>query len=591
MNHRFDGFKVKDIDEGISVTCDKYGNKFQKEFHRMWKEQILCDATIMTETGEAIPVHKVVLSMHSDFFKAMFTSGLQEAQVSNPSIKLTEHPADIVKGILKFMYTGCLPDLNRETVQDYIMLMDQLQMVSLKNACCPFMEDNIDTNNCLDVWIFAQRFSCEEMQRKSLSHIKHQFGFVSCQENYQHLESEALIFLLSLGELNISGEGVILDSVCGWLENHQGASTETIWDILKCVRYNQLTEKEITEFSDRVFQGMPDQLKEFQNYIQQYRADVQDKPRNERKHIYVIGGYFQSRTGPCSPRLQTVEQYDVLEDTWRSTTQFPVLASSLYAVEMFGKLVCFTSYSTGFIAAFEFDPIQLKWRNCSTEFPESVLKTIQECFKETGALCYCEESSMLYVLCNNNTYAYRIVCDSGDFSVGATQCWRYPMNPSLASFATVTLDKDLYVIGGEERLSVRDVTQVNDVMRCNVQCHEWTQVTPMLEPRASFDAVNFDGRIYVVGGFNSRRLRTAEMFSSVTGQWTSVCCMNKERSHLKAAVLSNKLYVIGGKSYSRFEGGARKVLSSVEVYDPYTDTWSFVQPMLQSRCMFGAVVH
>lgn len=42
-----------------------------------------------------------------------------------------------------------LIDLNRETVQDYIMLMDQLQMVSLKNACCPFMEDNIDTNNCL----------------------------------------------------------------------------------------------------------------------------------------------------------------------------------------------------------------------------------------------------------------------------------------------------------------------------------------------------------------------------------------------------------------------------------------------------------
>lgn len=66
---------------------------------------------LQTETGEAIPVHKVVLSMHSDFFKAMFTSGLQEAQVSNPSIKLTEHPADIVKGILKFMYTGCLPGI------------------------------------------------------------------------------------------------------------------------------------------------------------------------------------------------------------------------------------------------------------------------------------------------------------------------------------------------------------------------------------------------------------------------------------------------------------------------------------------------
>lgn len=56
----------------------------------------------------------------------------------------------------------------------------------------------------LDVWIFAQRFSCEEMQRRSLSHIKHQFGFVCCQENFQLLESDALIFLLSLGELNMS---------------------------------------------------------------------------------------------------------------------------------------------------------------------------------------------------------------------------------------------------------------------------------------------------------------------------------------------------------------------------------------------------
>lgn len=51
LNIFSDGFKVKDNDEGISVTCDKYGNKFQKEFHRMWKEQILCDATIMVSNS------------------------------------------------------------------------------------------------------------------------------------------------------------------------------------------------------------------------------------------------------------------------------------------------------------------------------------------------------------------------------------------------------------------------------------------------------------------------------------------------------------------------------------------------------------
>ena len=80
--------------------------------------------------------------------------------------------------------------------------------------------------------------------------------------------------------------------------------------------------------------------------------------------------------------------------------------------------------------------------------------------------------------------------DNGDLTVSATQSWKYPMSSSLASFVTVTLDKDLYVIGGEERLSVIDVNKVNDVMRCDVPRNQWAPVKSMLEPRASFDAVS-----------------------------------------------------------------------------------------------------
>lgn len=193
-----------------------------------------------------------------------------------------------------------------------------------------------------------------------------------------------------------------------------------------------------------------------------------------------------------------MEQYDVIEDTWKSTTQFPVLASSLYAVEMLGKLICFTSFSTFVIGVFEFDLIQLKWKDCSLLFPENALKSIMECFKVTGAITYCSESNVLFVLCNNNTNAYSIDCDNGDLRVSGIQNWKYPMNPSLASFAAVVLNKDLYVLGGEERLSVRDVTQVNDVMRCNIQHKKWDEVTPMLEARASFDAVNFGMIVFAI---------------------------------------------------------------------------------------------
>lgn len=114
-----------------------------------------------------------------------------------------------------------------------------------------------------------------------------------------------------------------------------------------------------------------------------------------------------------------------------------------------------------------------------------------------GAMCYCDESNTLFVLCSNKTNAYTMKFDNGDFTVSATQSWKYPMRSSLASFATVTLDKDLYVIGGEERLSVRDVNQVNDVMRCDVPRHQWAPATSMLEPRASFDAVSLGTLLFL----------------------------------------------------------------------------------------------
>lgn len=60
------------------------------------------------EIGEVIFVYKVVFFMYSDFFKVMFIFGFQEVQVFNLLIKFIEYFVDIVKGILKFMYIGCL---------------------------------------------------------------------------------------------------------------------------------------------------------------------------------------------------------------------------------------------------------------------------------------------------------------------------------------------------------------------------------------------------------------------------------------------------------------------------------------------------
>jgi hypothetical protein len=93
-----------------------------------------------------------------------------------------------------------------------------------------------------------------------------------------------------------------------------------------------------------------------------------------------------------------------------------------------------------------------------------------------------------------------------------------------------------------------------------------------------------------------------ESFNFVLNQYNLPSCtthtslpLTKNIEGLNVTECQNTLYemptfILTGKSYSRYEGGARKVLGSCEMYDPDTDRWTYIAPMAQCRCLFGAEV-
>jgi len=114
----------------------------------------------------------------------------------------------------------------------------------------------------------------------------------------------------------------------------------------------------------------------------------------------------------------------------------------------------------------------------------------------------------------------------------------------------------------------------------------WTVQAPMPTPRAELaaaTAVGADGRsrIYAIGGRNadSSALSTVEAYDPETDTWTPVASMSTPRSRLAAATgLDGRIYAIGGQGLSD--------LATVEAYDPITDTWSTVAPV-QGECWEG----
>ena len=116
----------------------------------------------------------------------------------------------------------------------------------------------------------------------------------------------------------------------------------------------------------------------------------------------------------------------------------------------------------------------------------------------------------------------------------------------------------------------------------------WMEIAPMKMARCHFAAAALGEKIYVMGGYNKKdgKLRSTEVYDTLTNQWSSLPNMKNVRDGCAAAVVNDKIYVVGGFLQV-------KHLSSCEVLDPNntkTKKWSKVkQDMKQGRSGCAAV--
>jgi hypothetical protein len=85
--------------------------------------------------------------------------------------------------------------------------------------------------------------------------------------------------------------------------------------------------------------------------------------------------------------------------------------------------------------------------------------------------------------------------------------------------------------------------------------------------RQGLAAVALDKKIYAIGGSNGASLSTVEVYDPATNSWAAGTPMQTPRAYLGAAVLGNKIYAVGGTN-------AGTDLNTAEVFDPVANSWS-----------------
>jgi len=134
------------------------------------------------------------------------------------------------------------------------------------------------------------------------------------------------------------------------------------------------------------------------------------------------------------------------------------------------------------------------------------------------------------------------------------------MSASKRNFSTSMVNGKIYAIGGQTqvmRSALSTVEEYDPVM------DKWKRKSDMPTPRKGLSTSTVSGKIYAIGGRDAggQALSAVEEYDPVTDKWKKKDDMPVPRTYSTS--------VVNGKIYAMFY-----VLGTVEEYDPATDTWT-----------------
>ncbi len=225
MRIRHDSEESYDSSEGDDVDTENY--HFIEASHPLQvlsglnclrREGAFCDVTLCVD-GDEFPCHKIVLSSFSPYFKAMFSGDMAESKQEKVCINGVE--SGMIRLLIDYAYTSEI-HITKTNVQSLLSAANLLEILPVRDACCQFMEKNMDESNCLGIHCFAEAHACTDLQEKAKEFTLHFFPDVCQQEEFLGLTQNKLIEFISNDDLNVDGEETVFNAVMRWLNKDRG---------------------------------------------------------------------------------------------------------------------------------------------------------------------------------------------------------------------------------------------------------------------------------------------------------------------------------------------------------------------------------
>ncbi|XP_066299035.1 kelch-like protein 24a [Branchiostoma lanceolatum] len=542
--------------EEIILECNEswvYPRLFMDQLMALRSEGHLVDVTLCAE-GKEISCHRLVLSVCSDYFHAMFRGGHSESK--KDKIEIGGVSAEALQLLVDYAYTAKVTITNI-AIQPLFEAANMLQFRSVEDICEDFLTKHLSPKTCLVTWALADKVSCKGLLGKAKSHALKNFEDVCTTDDFLALPVDFLKTYISDDGLHAKKEELILEAIILWARHDLKERQSHLKVLLECVRFSLVDQDYLKNIMERdkelmLLAGVEELSKD---------QSTPGRPRQiHQEEILVLGGRTLSTQGDKFKRNRNMYRLGPHCDCTAITPLPEILqVSRKFAACVVNNDVIVTG---GDIIESEFEA----WR----------YKPSLNSWTELGSLVRGRYDHGMAVL-QGQVYVVGGRYDDDDI-VGLPDVELYnegnnswnevaPLQQGVCEFGITTSGDKIYVFGG--RISHTEKTAF-------CQCYDptsdlWTFVTPL--PKSMFDikACTVNSKIYLVGGQLAHVLcydPQKDCLVEMTRPLTAWCKSG-------ATVCGSEIYITGGCG-ERFRT-TKDIIATVQCYNVSSNTMIMVK--------------
>ncbi|XP_072526172.1 kelch-like protein 33 [Salminus brasiliensis] len=539
---------------------------------QLWEEGVGCDVELEAE-GQAFNAHKVFLTASSDYFHAMFSSGMRESRQASVSLLLIG--AHELEALLHCCYSGTL-DLDWDCVFELACRALQFQFQPALSLCLGFLRQHIDLHSCLDVVAFAEAYMISDLLEAAEDFFLVHFQEVAATPKFQDLPPEKLLDFLGRDGLCTPSELAVFRAAVTWIEKDPEERLPQAREVMAGVRFPLMTFREFREVRAVNLQmecSSEDDVDLYGSALKEFGfggscSKVQHRVRHPKDALVLVGG-DQLHDGQRIPSRQLWFVNSLRNGTglvkeieWRILGEMPEQARFRHGVGVLdGKLYMaggchYYAKADTMRSAYRYDPLTNSWER------------LQDMLEKRSNFMMVVRGGSLYAIGGDRDLTINL--DSVEKYSPESDAWSFvhPLDQPLSGHATTVLDDEIFISGG---------------FNCKYQClvsmllyhpeQGTTYLADMAQDRALHCMETLANRFYVAGGScNLRKFYTdqlaCETYNPVTDSWAMFTPLPLSHVGAASAVLEEKVYVLGG--YCQEDYSEARL---VHRYDPVTQRW------------------